>query len=215
MEYNSYVKRNPVTQIKQNRSKSPIEKFLDKQRMHNFTEHSVLNKRNSNLSQQSNHHLENKTLLMPPEENPNSSEYAEEQLKTQKLKQKIRFKTNKNLVHGDLKSLKSIKLLLKKTNKSLNLLKHAVDDQYAFNVPKTQNEYAHPLYLDKLNPYNRSNLSMQINRNDTIDVDENLGFTWNYLNESMKNLEEKTAELKNGPNWFKTPSKFLHDYPML
>lgn len=50
---------------------------------------------------------------------------------------------------------------------------------------------------------------MDLNGNRSIYVDESQGFSWQYLNNSMKCLEEKTMNLVNEPNVFTKPIKYL------
>lgn len=196
------------------RSISPVENFLIQRKKKSLTENLFLNKRMISISQIKERVKQNwsmqdsSTPSAAQKQDSYNTEYTDSIIESIKKQNRIKSNVNKSLVNGDEKWLKSLKILLKKTNKIYGINKFPIEN----NISKGETTNLNP-YSNELNFQNMPKMTRDFGRNAknnfSIDVDEGQGFTWQYLNESMRSLEERIINSKKEHNLFLKPIKYL------
>jgi len=209
MKLDEYNESQFKERIENNRRKSPANSVSKARGYRSLTENSFL--RNRARSQQkefapvntSARDIANKSDIIPDQASQNT-EYTDENLKREKIKSRIKMVVNNRLVNGDVKSLKSLKLLLRRTNKFLNQAKQSLNK----NIKIESNPYSQQLNASIEENKNMTNVSTKAILDTSDSIDNELGFAWGYLNDSMKEIENKAINLKNEPNSFLKPMRF-------
>ena len=133
------------------RSISPVENFLMKRKKKSMTENSFLNKKMVSINHMKNRDKHNNSVqeasarvLNQKHDSFNVLEYADSNGENIKIQNRIKAQVNKNLVNGDEKCLKSLKILLKKTNKIYKLNKLPFEN----NISNGNDPILNPYIID-------------------------------------------------------------------
>mmetsp|Transcript_18470 Transcript_18470/g.16346 ORF Transcript_18470/g.16346 Transcript_18470/m.16346 type:complete len:193 (+) Transcript_18470:824-1402(+) len=181
---------------------SMTEKSFMRNKTPNFIKHATMDKSNKYISKdfRTNHGQNEKKT---------KNEYSDSNYNLEKLKKKIKVNMKRQLVNGDVKSLKSIKSFL--SSKFKRLPNNNIQLKFSINnSPLKKLERIHDTRIKR-----EHNLSVQVKRPELIEIENeefsnfNRNEDSNNLNDEITQFERKTINLEKEANSFAKLPKYL------